>query len=266
MNNNFKQSLALVLKEEGGFANHPSDPGGRTLHGITQRVYDAYRSSKGLTPVVITAALAKDLTWVKHRDDIYFTQYWRLAGCDRLPSGIDLFVFDFAVNSGVSRSVKYLQRVLGAKQDGVIGAVTLKAAKDADALQVIRKLSDSRLAFLRGLKTWGTFGKGWQRRVDTVTKEALKLGGVAVASLESVSPKALDEDFKKLPSNKPADGLILGGGLTAAVQELQPFQGIPAVDKILVIVAVIGVISLLVGLAWRFWNNRKEKERNDLLS
>lgn len=169
MKDNYPAALAAVLKHEGGFANHPRDPGGATMKGVTQRVYDAFRRNRGLT-----ARSVRDIA-----DDelqaIYRRQYWDAAACDDLPSGVDYAVFDFAVNSGVSRAANYLQTVLGVGVDGVIGNVTIRAAHERPAASIINALMDNRLRFLKRLETWDTFGKGWDARVTGVRKMALAL-------------------------------------------------------------------------------------------
>lgn len=162
---NYDGSLKLVLAHEGGFVNHPADPGGPTNFGVTQRVYDAYRRNKGLDVRTVRQIDASEVS------DIYRNQYWG-APCDRLPSGVDYAIFDYSVNSGRSRAVADLQRVLnerGAKLviDGMCGEGTTDAANsDADQIGLIEALCDRRMHFLKSLKTYGTFGKGWKRRVE----------------------------------------------------------------------------------------------------
>ena len=167
MNNNFEKALALVLKHEGGYVNHPKDPGGATNKGVTQAVYNAYRKIRG-----------RGLLSVKYISDeelraIYKFQYWDKVHGDFLPSGLDYAVFDFAVNSGVRRASKYLQAVLGAAQDGVIGAKTLAAITSPE--KTINALCDRRMSFLRNLRAFMTFGKGWTRRVKDVRAHALEM-------------------------------------------------------------------------------------------
>lgn len=158
----YKPSLSMVLAHEGGFVDHPKDPGGPTNQGITQRVYDAYRKVKGLPLQSVKVISATEVA------DIYNRQYWKLVRGDSLPAGLDYAVFDFAVNSGVSRAIRYLQRLVGVNDDAVIGDGTLgavyEAAKVNEELLIINYCAN-RLQFLKGLATFPTFGKGWTRRV-----------------------------------------------------------------------------------------------------
>lgn len=159
---NYKPSLSLVLAHEGGYVNHPKDPGGATNKGVTQAVYDSYRKVKGLPPQTVKFITSDEVA------EIYQKQYWRLAKGDDLPAGLDYAVFDFGVNSGVSRAARYLQRLVGVPDDGVIGNQTLAAvyeAARANEEMLILKYCANRLAFLKSLGTFPTFGKGWTRRV-----------------------------------------------------------------------------------------------------
>ena len=179
MEANFQRALALVLKHEGGWSDHPSDPGGATMKGVTLATYRAYINKNG------TKDDLRNITQAQ-LEKVYREQYWNKVRGDDLPSGVDYAVFDFAVNSGPARAAKYLQAVVGVAQDGVIGPQTLAAVKAASASAVIDKLCDKRLAFLQGLKTWSTFGKGWGRRVADVRSAAKSM----VQAPNSDAPKA----------------------------------------------------------------------------
>ena len=169
MKSNFEQILKWCLAHEGGYVNHPKDPGGATNKGITQRVFDAYRTRKGQNVTSVKFITAEEVR------DIYRAQYWARAQCDYLPSGLDYAVFDFAVNSGVSRASKYLQGVLGVDQDGDIGQMTLAAIEGKNTADLITQLCNDRMAFLKRLKTWSTFGRGWSRRVSDVRARSLEM-------------------------------------------------------------------------------------------
>lgn len=167
----FEMMLARVLKHEGGYVNHPDDPGGATNKGVTQRVYDAWRKERRL--------ILRNVKYIESHEvsSIYYFNYFAAAKCDLLPKALAFQVFDGAVNSGVSRSVKWLQAVVGAEQDGVLGPKTLKLVMAADPEKVIESYLNRRLDFMKSLSTWKTFGRGWQRRIDenrAYAKEDLK--------------------------------------------------------------------------------------------
>jgi lysozyme family protein len=163
---NFALCLKLILNHEGGFVNHPKDPGGATNLGITQRVYESWVGY----PVDIEEM--KSLT-VEDVAPIYKANYWDKIKGDLLPSGVDYMVFDFGINSGIYRSAKLLQLKVGAQSmDGHIGPKTLKSVNDyieKNSLStLVKEYCDARMAFLKGLPTFATFGKGWTKRVNDV--------------------------------------------------------------------------------------------------
>ena len=171
MQSNFNRSLLLLLKHEGNFVNHPSDPGGMTNLGVTAKVWESWvghpvdeKQMRALTP-----------------DDVaplYKRKYWDACRADELVSGLDYAVFDFAVNSGVGRSVKLLQSCVGVPVDGGIGPATMAAINNyPDTKKLIEQYCDSRLQFLKSLKTFPVFGKGWERRVNEVETESLRMLG-----------------------------------------------------------------------------------------
>jgi lysozyme family protein len=164
----FDAALARLLAHEGGYVNHPNDPGGPTNFGITIFDYRKY---------VKPDADAGDVRAMKldEAKAIYRAKYWNALRCDELPGGVDYAVFDYGVNSGVSRSAKVLQRALGVPDDGRIGPLTIDAAAKCDARRVVMAVCAERLAFLKSLRTWPTFGRGWGRRVAAVEAAALQM-------------------------------------------------------------------------------------------
>lgn len=170
MDRNFARALSLVLKHEGGWSDHPADPGGATMKGVTLANFRRY---------VKPNATKADLKAITDEQiaTVYRRFYWDTVAGAELPDGVDYAVFDFAVNSGPSRAAKYLQAVVGVTQDGKIGPATVKAARQMAQASIIHKLCDNRLAFLKRLPTWPTFGKGWERRVKEVRSDALSLLG-----------------------------------------------------------------------------------------
>lgn len=168
MKDNFDRSLAAVLVHEGGFVNNPKDPGGATNKGVTQAVYDDWRGRHGLAKRSVRGIADDEVRAIYRRD------YWDRINGDGLPSGVDYATFDFAVNSGVSRAARFLQAAAGVAQDGAIGPATIAAA-GRDPAHIINALIDKRLAFLRSLSTFATFGKGWTARCAGVRRMALEM-------------------------------------------------------------------------------------------
>ena len=166
MKGNFERALAMVLKHEGGFSDNIHDPGGQTMKGITKKVYDAYMGK------VTTTEELKNMP-DNHVAEIYKKQYWDRVNADNLASGLDISIFDWAVNSGCGRAVKALQKCVGAKQDGGLGPLTLKAVNDKDPEELIEMISVERETFYRKLKTFEHFGKGWLRRNKETRSHAL---------------------------------------------------------------------------------------------
>lgn len=168
MRENFEPALAALLKHEGGYVNHPKDPGGMTNLGVTKRVWEAYIGKevteddmRNLTPYVVAP--------------LYKTRYWDAVKGDELPAGVDMCVFDCAVNSGAGRAVRLLQKTVGVKDDGMIGPATLNAVKSKAVQDVIEGFTDHRQKFLESLPTFGDFGKGWTRRVVEVEDQSKRL-------------------------------------------------------------------------------------------
>ncbi len=168
MKANFDAALAHVLKHEGGYSNHPADPGGMTNLGVTQRAWSEWigreaseKEMRALTPATVAA--------------FYRRKYWDKVQADYLPDGVDYAVFDFAVNSGPGRAAKFLQEIVGAKPDGAIGPQTLVAVAAKDAKELVAAYNAKRQAFLEALPTFATFGKGWSTRVSGVTATALTM-------------------------------------------------------------------------------------------
>jgi lysozyme family protein len=166
----FDAALAETLGHEGGWAKHPDDPGGSTMRGITKATYEAYLGRP------ITDRELKNIP-DDHLRDIYKTRYWDKVRGDELPPALALAVFDFAVNSGPARAIRHLQSVVGVSPDGAIGPKTMAAVDSYIAKHgldnLIKSYSFSRLSFLRDLKTWRVFGRGWERRVIAVERKAL---------------------------------------------------------------------------------------------
>ncbi len=169
----FEACLAEVLRHEGGYVDHPSDPGGATNMGITRKTLARWR---GISP---WAALPKGEVRALTRAEaarIYRADYWDRCKAGQMPAGLDLALFDFAVNSGPDRAIKTLQRLIGVAADGLVGPMTLGAvsarAGKTGTAALVDALCNARLAFLKRLSTFPVFGRGWTARVAAVRKTA----------------------------------------------------------------------------------------------
>jgi lysozyme family protein len=170
MKENFEQCLAMLLKHEGGFVNHPKDPGGMTNLGVTKKVWEEWVGHP-VDEAAMRALGQQDVA------PLYKKNYWDRVRGDDLPTGVDYSVFDIAVNSGVSRAIKFLQAACGVTQDGAIGPATLAAVAQQNPRELATAVCEKRLAFLQSLPTWNTFGRGWNRRVADVEETAFKMVG-----------------------------------------------------------------------------------------
>lgn len=180
MQSNFDRSLSAVLKHEGGYVDHPADPGGATNMGITFATLRAWRGAS------ITKADVQNLTRAEAAK-IYKAKYWDKIKGDDLPFGVDFALFDYAVNSGPGRAVMTLQDIVGVAPDGGVGPITLSAIAEWDSVKLVEKLCAQRLAFLKKLSTWPVFGKGWSRRVSEVLHLAKDMA-IALPSPPSKTP------------------------------------------------------------------------------
>ncbi len=236
---NFEPCLNVTLRYEGGWSDHPRDPGGATMKGVTLAVFRRWHPS----------ATKTDLRQISDADvqKIYRVDYWNPVRGDDLPAGVDLATFDFGVNSGVSRSAKYLQSMVGAKQDGVIGAATLEAVAKRDSAGLVKSICAKRLGFVRGLKTFGTFGKGWTRRIADIEAQGVKmaLAGYGVAVQRARLQAEADSASK---ASSAQGGAATGAGGMSVIGA----SSVPAdVNWLIVGAVVVAVLALAVWLASR---------------
>lgn len=168
MKENFDEALKAILKHEGGFVNHPKDPGGMTNLGVTKKVWEAWvgkavgeKEMRALTPATVAP--------------LYRKQYWDAVKADELPAGLDYLMFDFAINAGPGRAIRTMQKAIGTTPDGAIGPKTMAALKAADPTDLIAKFSQEKELFYKALPTFATFGRGWLRRVDEAKSHAVTM-------------------------------------------------------------------------------------------
>lgn len=274
----FARSLPPVLVYEGGNSDNKLDPGGRTREGVTQRVYDAWRKSHGQPRQDVFLMPGSE------RDAIYRSQYWDAVKADELPPGVDFVVFDGAVNSGPIQAIKWLQRALGVDADGVLGTVTFGAlAANTNHVALVDAIVDRREAFLKQLKTFKTFGKGWMARTAKVRAlgRSWAAGHAALAptaspppSVAPAAPKADIADATKAPSKGVADAATgagvgaagLGGTIQTLQDQLTPFSMAGGwISKLVIILIVAGAVLTIGGLAYRWWAGRKKAAVADVL-
>jgi len=215
----YDESLKAVLEWEGGYTNDAADPGGPTNWGIT--IFDARMYWKA-------DATAQDVRQMplSVAKDIYQSKYWDALRCDEMPPGVDYCVFDYGVNSGISRSAKVLQRLLGVAVDGRIGNETLEALQSADPKRIIGDMCDERLAFLQQLRTWPTFGNGWGRRVRGVRTISLNMvnkypnkprpKSVLVQPAAVAPPTVVAQSAKAVPPPRTIAQSPIGNGAAVA--------------------------------------------------
>ncbi len=153
----FDTAFEKLIGHEGGYVNHPADPGGETNFGISKRSYPS-EDIKGMT--------------LDRAKLIYRRDFWGPAGCDAVPACIRFDLFDMAVNAGVRRAAQTLQRAVGAVEDGVIGPRTLQAVNSMPAAQIVARFNGHRLEHMASLPQWPAFGRGWARRIAENLKGA----------------------------------------------------------------------------------------------
>ena len=153
----FNRAFDLLITHEGGFSNHPDDPGGATMYGVTEAVARA----EGYTGSM------KDLS-LDFAKSVYRKRYWDACRCDQMPDVLRYPLFDAAVNSGPGQAIKWLQAAVGVKVDGAIGPVTQQAVNMAAPQPTRQKMIGNRLRFMTQLSNWPSFSKGWARRIAAI--------------------------------------------------------------------------------------------------
>jgi lysozyme family protein len=247
----YDAALARLLAHEGGYTNHPSDPGGPTNFGITIADYRRY---------VKPEATAADVRAMPIADAkaIYKAHYWDAMRCDGLPPGLDYAVFDYGVNSGIGRSQKVLQRVLGVPADGKIGDGTIKAAAAADPKKTIADICDERLRFLQSLRTWPVFGKGWGRRVMEVKIVALAMAASApMPDIAAQSARWRAAVRVRKGAQQGTAGAAIAAGAAAAQQAHQNGSS----TGVVIAIAVIAVAAAIAAYAFWHWWQKQQQEK-----
>lgn len=234
MNEEFKKAIKLILAHEAGYVNNPNDNGGETNKGITIGTYNDFKKinkERKFPPLSeLTAELAMEIYWENYAKPIKFNQ---------LPNGLNYALLDFAINSGVSRAVKTLQKILKVSVDGVLGLQTLNAIKSSNPKNLVMDLCEDRLIFVKRLKDFKHFGRGWTNRINDVRKNASAMLNKAPVEIKKeneltqFTPKA-EGEFSVMgaiqDSRKTQGGVIaLIGALISALPEAVEFVK-PATD------------------------------------
>ena len=149
----FDQAFDRLITNEGGYSNHPSDPGGETMWGITAAVARAHGYAGAMRE------LPRDTA-----KEIYRVAYWQRAGADQYDGAIGFQVFDAAVNHGIETAVRFLQHAAGVAEDGHIGPLTQAAIQALPVPKLLMRFLAARLRFWARLSTFDQFGRGWVNR------------------------------------------------------------------------------------------------------
>jgi len=207
----YDEALRRVLAHEGGYTNHPSDPGSATNFGIT--IYDYRKYVKPNATAADVRAMKLD-----EAKAIYRKRYWDAQLCNELPAGVDYSAFDYGINSGIGRSGKVLRRVIGLPADThLVTDEVLRAVSKRDPKAIVVAINEERLAFLRRLKTWPVFGRGWGTRVASVRAASLRMAGKSVPSPSIVLLDAPVPGKGTVPAPAGTKKVIIGTGGAGSV-------------------------------------------------
>jgi lysozyme family protein len=261
--NRFDRALPLLLVHEGGFVNHPADPGGATNRGITQNTYNSWRRSKSLPPRSVREITADEVS------RIYRESYWNPIRGDELPSGVAYCVFDAAVNSGPGRAIRWMQQVVGARVDGVVGPETLGRVLNYNRSDFINEYCDLRLRFMRSLRHYNTFKNGWERRVAEVRRQATEWAythtSTVTASVVEAPAKADRTETTQLSESRTFKGGVtaatagIGVGITDAISAIEPLAGFSETLRWVFIALVIAGAVWAIYARWDdLRNGRKD--------
>lgn len=247
---NLAACLAVTLKHEGGWSDHPKDPGGATMKGVTLATFRRYYpgATKEQLRAITTAQVER----------IYADGYWSKVAGEALPFGLDLVTFDYGVNSGPSRGVKALQAEIGVKVDGVAGAETVVRSASTDVKRAIQGVCARRMSFARGLSTWETFKRGWSSRIADVEAKAVAMwlarGGKVSETDKRVLRDEADKAGKTASKQQTSANGTTGGGLAAGTGDALA-NG--AVNWPLLAVIAVTVIVVAGVLIYKARHNRE---------
>lgn len=229
---NFQNCHAVTAKWEGGWSDHPSDPGGKTMYGITEKVFHAWLRKRNLPTRPVRNITRVDAL------EIYRAEYWVPAKGETLARGVDLAVYDACVNSGVSRGRKWLLASVG-----------------GSAVDTVKRICAKRLGFMQSLAIWKSFGKGWSRRVADIEAKGVAWALAATGPKGSVQP-TLNAEAKKAENRAKTQtktGVGAGaGGVVAAPEAADQLAGLAMFGLLTAVAVVIGVL---------IWRSKINKDR-----
>lgn len=238
----FEKCLDITLKHEGGYVDHPRDPGGATNKGITHITLADWRGQKVTKTDVRNIQMAEVRAIYKHK-------YWDEMNCERLFPGVDLATFDAGVNSGVGRGRAWLMASLD---------------RNDDHIQTIRNMISKRTSFLQGLKTFVTFGRGWMRRVADIEARSIQMAAAAIAQFPAPIVKA---EYEKTRDETKRDGTVAAGSGTAGgagsvgtVQSGVTDTAVNSYQTLVVGILFLAIFAVAGYFAWRWWVNRQRSK------
>ncbi len=282
MQGNFARSMPHFLKHEGGYVDNPKDPGGATNKGVTLATFRKYIKPGG------SKADLRKIT-IAQVSMVYKRFYWDMVSADYLPSGLDYCVCDFAINSGWSRAAKYLQAIVGVAQDGRIGPATIAAVEKLDPSELINRLCDDRLAYMKRIRhrktkqlLWTTFGKGWSRRVSDVRKLSRYILN-ARPPIEKPTPKPVTRPVPR-PEPKPVTKPVAAveeelRGKSETIRQAEKIKDEGLTDKIVGIGGALSPIVaffsdygpyimglvIVLGAGWFVWRQIRKDRAADVI-
>lgn len=165
----YDQAFERLIGHEGGFQRDPADRGNWTGGAVGKG--DLNGTKYGISAMSYPAEDIQNLT-LERAKALYLRDFWNPAGCTAVSPAIRFDLFDAAVNSGVGRAVRLLQRACNAAEDGQLGPKTLQALSSMPEARLIARFNGARLAMMTSLPTWPSFSRGWANRIASNLLEA----------------------------------------------------------------------------------------------
>lgn len=243
----FQTVLPDVLKHEGGWADHPADPGGATMQGVTLATFRRYYG-RGRTKADLRGITRAQL------EAIYRKGYWSPVHAEQMWPGLDRCAFDGAVNSGPSRGLRWVQKGVGAKADGKWGPQSLAAIQDTvGRVKAVQRACAARMGFLQGLRHWKTFGRGWSRRVAEVEAKATQEAGMG----------AVQRQHEAQAARKGSQGQLAGAGGSGGAPAILWGADVPW-ETLLPVAALVAIAAFI--LLQKSRHNRDRAEAYEALN